>query len=89
LDANWIKVQPSIATDQVQVLFSQAIQGNLFLRVLNASGLEMYQARYSNQTEQLQIETANWPKGMYTIFVQDNARVSNRRIIKLLYFSFF
>ena len=83
LDANWIKVQPSIATDQVQVLFSQAIQGNLFLRVLNASGLEMYQARYSNQTEQLQLETANWPKGMYTIFVQDNARVSNRRIIKL------
>jgi hypothetical protein len=83
LDANWIKVQPSIATDQVQVLFSQAIEGSLYLRVFNANGREIYHARYPNTTELLQLETASWPKGMYTIFVQDNARVSNSRIIKM------
>lgn len=63
-----VNVSPNPAANIMNVQLKGAAQPSL-LKVYNISGREVYQTRVGANVNQLQVDIANWPKGIYIISV--------------------
>ena len=77
-----LKLYPNPASDKLYVRLSR-ISDQQLLRVNNALGQEVYSKTLNEFDHFLDIDTRQWQKGMYYIYLSDGNRVvSPKKILK-------
>ena len=82
LSNDWMTLQPSLATDAVQLVFASQVTGTLNIRVFDAAGKVVLAETRNDLTEQCEIPVSNLKNGLYFILVQSADKAANGRFVK-------
>ena len=81
-EASWFNLRPTLATDQVNVFFNEPVPGNSRIRVFNATGVLVWEQKWSSAPESAQVLMSSWQPGFYILFVEQGERQGVGRFIK-------
>jgi len=77
-----MSLQPSLATDAVQLVFASQVTGSLNIRVFDAAGKVVLAETRNDLTERCEIPVNNLKNGLYFILVQSADKAANGRFVK-------
>ncbi len=82
LSNDWLTLQPSLATNAVQLFFASPVTGTLNIRVLDAAGKVVIAETRSNVADRYTLPVANLQNGLYFLYVQTADKAATGRFIK-------
>lgn len=81
-NADWsVQVVPTIAQDQVWLLFRDPAFAEKNIRVFASSGQLIFEDQLFNQSGPYNLATAKWPDGLYVVQIQRGREWVSKRII--------
>ncbi len=78
-DREWLRLQPTLTSDLVQIALSGRPEPAT-IRVMSGNGQVVYEGRLQDSV--LQLHTADWPSGVYTVLAFAGNRFSSARFVK-------
>jgi len=79
---NWMTLQPSLATDAVQLGFATTVVGAVNIHVFDASGKLVLSETAKGVSDQYSINVANLTNGFYFVLVQTADKAASGRFVK-------
>ncbi len=82
LSSNWLTLQPSLATDAVQLGFATAVVGTVNIHVFDATGKIVLSETAKGVGDQYFIHVADLSNGFYFVLVQTADKAASGRFVK-------
>jgi hypothetical protein len=79
---DWMTLQPSLASDAVQLIFADQVTGAVNIRVFDAAGKVVLAETRSNLTDRCELAVGNLKNGLYFLLVQTADKAANGRFVK-------
>ncbi|MEI6412243.1 MAG: T9SS type A sorting domain-containing protein [Bacteroidota bacterium] len=79
----WLRVQPSLATDEVRLNFATIISGKAVIRVFDATGNQVTTELGNNLGDTYTLPVNTLPKGLYVVSVNTSGKVASARFVKM------
>lgn len=79
---DWMRLQPSVAAEAVQLVFAQPVKGAAQIRVFDAAGKVVFAETRKDISEQTDLPVASFKNGMYFVLVQTTDKAANARFVK-------
>lgn len=80
---SWVEVVPSLASNEVRVLFHELVQSNAGVRIMDITGKTVWQQQWRIAPGQVQLQIADWQPGMYFISIENGNRRATGRFVKM------
>ncbi len=80
---SWVEVQPTLASNEVRILFHELVQSNAGVRIMDITGHTVWQQQWLIAPNQLRLQVADWQSGMYFISVENGSRRATGRFVKM------
>lgn len=82
LSSDWLKLQPTVTADAVQLRFATAPTGKAEVRVFNAAGQMVWAETLTSPGDAHSMSVAHLQNGVYWVWVQTEQGVANARLLK-------
>ncbi len=79
---DWMTLQPTLASDVVQLIFADQVTGAVNIRVFDAAGKVVMAETRSNLTDRCELAVGNLKNGLYFLLVQTADKAANGRFVK-------
>jgi hypothetical protein len=79
----WLRVQPSLATDEVRLNFATIISGKAVIRVFDATGNQVMSELGNNLGDTYTLPVSALPKGLYVVSINTSGKVASARFVKM------
>lgn len=80
---SWLDVQPTLASNEVRIIFRELTQSNANVRIMDISGRTVWQQQWRIAPHQVHLQVADWQSGMYFIAVENGDRRATGRFVKM------
>ena len=81
-DLGPVVAYPQPFTDNFQIQWPTGLSGEMWVSIHNNIGQTIYQQRVDARQIQLNVQTANWPAGLYHLRLQNGQRQHSTKILK-------
>ena len=80
---SWMEVMPTLASDEVRILFRELTQNNANVQIVDVAGRIVWQQQWKLAPNQVNLKVAGWQSGMYFISAENGGRRITGRFVKM------